>query len=210
MGARPHGEVGKGWGEGTGIGGKIGWINFAVPEYLGNGEWSSLAGLKLARENLESRIKKEDSITNVENAVFDLGFMDPLCFLFVDERVLIVPNIVKRDFKNFQTTQASLVGNAFASTHFNKYSTATSIYLFPREDENGPIVTRFDQVVGITVNCGPLETGVKHLLGSVVRAMMSPGRSIKASLENVNGFLAMNTPPDDLIHIDLEQEGFVP
>nr|GEZ15860.1 hypothetical protein [Tanacetum cinerariifolium] len=42
-------------------------------EYLGDGEWSSPAGLKLARENLQSRIKEEDSITNIENAVFDLG-----------------------------------------------------------------------------------------------------------------------------------------
>ncbi|GJU25218.1 hypothetical protein Tco_1163839 [Tanacetum coccineum] len=48
------------------------------------------AGLKLARyENLQSRVKEEDSITNVENAVFDLGVMDPLCFLFIDQRVLI-------------------------------------------------------------------------------------------------------------------------
>ncbi|GJW36881.1 hypothetical protein Tco_0059801 [Tanacetum coccineum] len=37
------------------------------------------AGLKLARENLQSRVKEEDSITNVENAVFDLGVMDSLC-----------------------------------------------------------------------------------------------------------------------------------
>ncbi|GJY88596.1 hypothetical protein Tco_0503224 [Tanacetum coccineum] len=29
--------------------------------------------LKLARENLQSRVKEEDSITDVENAIFDLG-----------------------------------------------------------------------------------------------------------------------------------------
>nr|GEX38641.1 reverse transcriptase domain-containing protein [Tanacetum cinerariifolium] len=39
--------------------------------------------------------------------------------------------------------------------------------------------------------------------------MMSPGGSIVASLENVNGFLAMNVPLDDLIRIDFEQEGVV-
>ncbi|GKD20279.1 hypothetical protein Tco_1221982, partial [Tanacetum coccineum] len=50
-------------------------------------EWSIPAGLKLARENLQSRVKEEDSITDVENAVFDLGVMDSLCFLFVDQRV---------------------------------------------------------------------------------------------------------------------------
>ncbi|GJW13516.1 putative reverse transcriptase domain-containing protein [Tanacetum coccineum] len=52
-------------------------------------EWSTPAGLKLARENLQSRVKEEDSITDVENAVFDLGVMDSLCFLFVDQRVFI-------------------------------------------------------------------------------------------------------------------------
>nr|GEX77240.1 hypothetical protein [Tanacetum cinerariifolium] len=55
-------------------------------EHLGNGKWSSPAGLKLSRENLQSRIKEEDSITDVENTVFDLGVMDPLCFLFIDQR----------------------------------------------------------------------------------------------------------------------------
>nr|GEY89770.1 hypothetical protein [Tanacetum cinerariifolium] len=31
-----------------------------------------------------------------------------------------VPNLAKRFFKNLQTTRASLVGSAFASTHFDK------------------------------------------------------------------------------------------
>nr|GEX70909.1 reverse transcriptase domain-containing protein [Tanacetum cinerariifolium] len=34
---------------------------------LGDSEWSRPAGLKLARENLPSRVKEEDSITDVEN-----------------------------------------------------------------------------------------------------------------------------------------------
>nr|GEW49107.1 hypothetical protein [Tanacetum cinerariifolium] len=61
--------------------------------------------------------------------------------------------------------------------------------------------------MGITVDCGPIKFRVKHLFGSVVWAMMSPGGSILASLENVNGFLAVNTPPNDLIRTDSEQEG---
>nr|GEY37296.1 reverse transcriptase domain-containing protein [Tanacetum cinerariifolium] len=40
--------------------------------------------------------------------------------------------------------------------------------------------------------------------------MMSPGGSIMASLENINGFLAVNTPPDDLIRTDFKQERVVP
>nr|GEW61066.1 hypothetical protein [Tanacetum cinerariifolium] len=36
------------------------------------------ADLKLARENLQTRVKEEDSITNVKNTVFDIGVMDPL------------------------------------------------------------------------------------------------------------------------------------
>nr|GFA42664.1 hypothetical protein [Tanacetum cinerariifolium] len=56
---------------------------------MGDSEWSRLAGLKLTRENLQSGVKEEDSTTNVENAVFDLGVMKPLSFLFVDERIFI-------------------------------------------------------------------------------------------------------------------------
>ncbi|GJV41559.1 hypothetical protein Tco_1419999 [Tanacetum coccineum] len=61
----------------------------AIWKNLGYSEWSTPTGLKLARENLQSRVKEEDSITDVENAVFDLGVMDSLCFLFIDQRVLI-------------------------------------------------------------------------------------------------------------------------
>nr|GEU97991.1 hypothetical protein [Tanacetum cinerariifolium] len=64
--------------------------------------------------------------------------------------------------------------------------------------------------MGITIDCGPIKTEVKHLFGGVVSAMMSPGGSIVASLKNINGFLAMNTPPDDLIRIDFKQEGVIP
>ncbi|GKF15064.1 hypothetical protein Tco_0056526 [Tanacetum coccineum] len=52
-------------------------------------EWSTPAGLKLARENLQSRVKEEDSITDVENAIFDLGVMDSLYFLLVNQRIFI-------------------------------------------------------------------------------------------------------------------------
>ncbi|GJS81501.1 hypothetical protein Tco_0748042 [Tanacetum coccineum] len=45
----------------------------AIWKDLGYGEWSTPAYLRLARENLQSRVKEEDSITDVENAVFDLG-----------------------------------------------------------------------------------------------------------------------------------------
>nr|GEW34091.1 hypothetical protein [Tanacetum cinerariifolium] len=63
--------------------------------------------------------------------------------------------------------------------------------------------------MGITIDCGPIETGVKHLFGGVVRAVMSPGGSIVASLQNINDFLAVSTPLDDLIHTYFKQEGVV-
>ncbi|GJX44388.1 hypothetical protein Tco_0261064 [Tanacetum coccineum] len=37
----------------------------------------------------EKPIKEEDSITDVENAVLDLGVVNPLCIFFIDQRVLI-------------------------------------------------------------------------------------------------------------------------
>nr|GEY07580.1 hypothetical protein [Tanacetum cinerariifolium] len=64
--------------------------------------------------------------------------------------------------------------------------------------------------MGITVDSRPIESEVKDLLGSVVCAMMSLGRSIVATLENGNGFLAMYTPSDNLIRTYFEQKGVVP
>nr|GFB50026.1 retrovirus-related Pol polyprotein from transposon TNT 1-94 [Tanacetum cinerariifolium] len=74
-------------------------------------------------------------------------------------------------------------------------------------DNLGKFEAKGDEV---DADCGPIESGVKHLLDGVVRAMMSPDGSIVASLKNVNGFLAVNTPSYDLIRIDFEQEGVVP
>ncbi|GJW07017.1 hypothetical protein Tco_1569440 [Tanacetum coccineum] len=45
-----------------------------------------------------------------------------------------VPNQAKRYFKNFTTTRASLVGSAFASTHFDKFQLAHRDVLVPRAD----------------------------------------------------------------------------
>nr|GFA57207.1 hypothetical protein [Tanacetum cinerariifolium] len=55
---------------------------------MGVSKWSRPAGLKLTQENLQSRVKEEDSITDVENAVFDFGVMKPLSFLFSEGQSL--------------------------------------------------------------------------------------------------------------------------
>ncbi|GJW27183.1 hypothetical protein Tco_0040994 [Tanacetum coccineum] len=68
--------------------GKV-WRSGTTSVDLDYGEWSIPAGLKLARENLQSRVKEEDSITDVENAIFYLRVMDSLCFLFIDQRVFV-------------------------------------------------------------------------------------------------------------------------
>nr|GEY95570.1 hypothetical protein [Tanacetum cinerariifolium] len=60
------------------------------------------------------------------------------------------------------------------------------------------------------LDCEPIKNGFRHLLGGVVRAMMSPDGSIVASLENFNGFLTVYTCSDDLIRIDSEKKGVVP
>ncbi|GKC49956.1 hypothetical protein Tco_1072701 [Tanacetum coccineum] len=65
------------------------YLGYAIWKHFSYGEWSRPAGFQLAREKLQSRIDEEDLITNVENAIFDFGVMDPLRFLFVDQRILI-------------------------------------------------------------------------------------------------------------------------
>nr|GFA69260.1 hypothetical protein [Tanacetum cinerariifolium] len=62
----------------------------------------------------------------------------------------------------------------------------------------------------VFLDSGPIESRVKHLIGGVVRAMMSLGGSIMESLENFNDFLAVYTPSDDLIIIDFEQKVVIP
>ncbi|GJZ92068.1 hypothetical protein Tco_0664133 [Tanacetum coccineum] len=56
-------------------------------------------------------VKEEDSITDVENAVFDLGVMDSLCFLFVDQRVFIgmITKFIKFIELNFSVISAVLI-----------------------------------------------------------------------------------------------------
>ncbi|GJR89571.1 hypothetical protein Tco_0213582 [Tanacetum coccineum] len=86
----------------------------AIWKNLGHSEWSTPAGLKLARENLQYRVKEEDSITDVENAVFDLGVMDSLCFLLVCKKTISVPGsdntppmLDRTDFESWKTTKVS-------------------------------------------------------------------------------------------------------
>nr|GEV29098.1 hypothetical protein [Tanacetum cinerariifolium] len=224
----------------------------AIREHLGDSEWSSPVGLKLARENLQSRFKEEDSITDVENAVFDLRVMKPLGFLFIDQRSEGQSLHASRPSRLCAQAQSvddmpslkraygvHLMGVLKAVRKAQRVSSSLSDQEARRErphEVDAPnvenlanldgilrhfillqnlsltltSVTRFDQVVGITLDCGPIKSDVKHLFGGVVQAMMSPNGSIVASLENVNGFLAVNTSLDDLMHIDFKQKGVVP
>ncbi|GJU81760.1 hypothetical protein Tco_1284125 [Tanacetum coccineum] len=99
----------------------------AIWKNLGYSEWSTPAGLKLARENLQSRVKEEDSITDVENAVFDLGVMDSLCFLFIDQRVFI--GMITKASPESVIQFIRLRGTVFAYGHFKNSFQTTIGYL---------------------------------------------------------------------------------
>nr|GEX47159.1 reverse transcriptase domain-containing protein [Tanacetum cinerariifolium] len=65
--------------------------------------------------------------SKIKDRVFNIGDRHDLCKLVIAEvRSSItdngtgVPNLAERFFKNFQTTRASFVASAFASTHFDK------------------------------------------------------------------------------------------
>nr|GFC69330.1 hypothetical protein [Tanacetum cinerariifolium] len=47
-------------------------------------EWAGPTGFQLTRETLESGIKKQHLINNIENAVFDLVIMKLLSPFFID------------------------------------------------------------------------------------------------------------------------------
>nr|GEZ26227.1 putative reverse transcriptase domain-containing protein [Tanacetum cinerariifolium] len=59
-----------------------------------NCEWAEPTGFKLTRENLESGIKKQHLITNIENAVFDLVIVKLLSPFFIDEGVPVSKDFI--------------------------------------------------------------------------------------------------------------------
>nr|GFD07406.1 hypothetical protein [Tanacetum cinerariifolium] len=61
----------------------------AIGINLRNGERARPARFEFAEENLQSGVKEEDSITDVENTVLDFRVMKPLGFFFVNERVFV-------------------------------------------------------------------------------------------------------------------------
>ncbi|GJW30674.1 hypothetical protein Tco_0047549 [Tanacetum coccineum] len=106
----------------------------------------SLAGLSLPEKIFNLELKEEDSITDVENTIFDLGFMDSLCFspvicggetmsdsIFKHDHCKLVEckkgsgitydctrgTKSEREFEgNLQTHRALSCGSAFALTYF--------------------------------------------------------------------------------------------
>nr|GEV10792.1 reverse transcriptase domain-containing protein [Tanacetum cinerariifolium] len=74
---------------------------------FGYGERSGPAGLEFSRKDLKAGIEEQDLITDIEDAVLDLCKWVPRSLMIA----FGVPNREKRDFKNFTTTLASLVGS---------------------------------------------------------------------------------------------------
>nr|GEX26690.1 hypothetical protein [Tanacetum cinerariifolium] len=200
---------------------------------MSDSEWSRPAGLKLARENLQSRVKEEDSVTNVENvsegqslhasrpgrlcaqaqSVDDMpsrkqAYMEytrwVFCKLYRRPRELHLACPTRRHGSRPLRERPHEIDAPNVENFTNMDGILRHFISLQNLSMTLTSVTRLDQVLGITVDCGPIESRVKHLFGGVVQAMMSPNGSIVASLENVNGFLAVNTPPDDLIRIDFE------
>nr|GFC44161.1 hypothetical protein [Tanacetum cinerariifolium] len=64
-------------------------LNSTVRKDPGDGKRARPTGLYLSRENLQARIKEQDLIIDIKNAVLDLRVMWLLCSLFVDHRILI-------------------------------------------------------------------------------------------------------------------------
>nr|GEX19941.1 hypothetical protein [Tanacetum cinerariifolium] len=66
---------------------RSGTTNFGIN--LRNSKRARPAGFEFDEENLQSGVKEEDSVTNVENTVLDFRVIKPLCFLRVNERVFV-------------------------------------------------------------------------------------------------------------------------
>ncbi|GJY66918.1 hypothetical protein Tco_0469156 [Tanacetum coccineum] len=211
------------------------WGRFGDPRqpfvvHLGNGERSGLTGFQLAREHLQSRVKEEDLITNVENAVFDLGFIE---LNFFGDHPRSQGQSLHASRPNRLCARARSVDDMpfriracmgcsrwvyckrrerpheIDAPHVKDFANLDGILRHFITLRNFSLtltsVTLGDQVMGIFVNSGPKETGIKDLFGSEICTMMSPGGSIVASFEDVESFFAVYTPPDHLIRTTFEQ-----
>nr|GFB30999.1 hypothetical protein [Tanacetum cinerariifolium] len=66
---------------------------------FGDSERAGPTGFQFSQEYLQSRIKKQHLITNIENAVFNLVIMKLFSPFFVDEKIL-VSLITKLTYQN--------------------------------------------------------------------------------------------------------------
>nr|GEX60088.1 hypothetical protein [Tanacetum cinerariifolium] len=203
----------------------------AIRKNMSDSKWSRPAGFQLAREYLQSRVKEEDSVIDVENAIFDFRVIKPLSFLLVDQRVFIslitelcaqaqsVDDMPFRKQACMEYTQwvfCKLFGRP-RERHLACPTRMHEVRTTITDDSTGGSKSgkeRFKEfannssvVGGERFRFNPFRQVVNSY--DVVRAMMSPGGSLVASLENVNGFLVVYTPSDDLIHTDFEKKGVV-
>ncbi|GJW63508.1 putative reverse transcriptase domain-containing protein [Tanacetum coccineum] len=86
---------------------------------MGDGEWSRPTGFQLALELLQSRVKEEDLITDVENAVFDLRVKDPLCFAITYDSTRGTESGEER-FKKFANNSGVIGGERFRFNPFQQ------------------------------------------------------------------------------------------
>nr|GEY56116.1 reverse transcriptase domain-containing protein [Tanacetum cinerariifolium] len=127
----------------------------------------------------------------------------------------VVCKFLKSPFARFGTLRVIIsdYGMHFCNDQFAKVMLKYGVHdskIKDRVFNVGNRVLLFNLRLKFFSDCGPIKSEVKHLFGGVVRAMVSTDGSIVASLKNFSGFLAINTPPNDLIRINFKQEGVVP
>nr|GEX55758.1 hypothetical protein [Tanacetum cinerariifolium] len=123
-----------------------------------------------------------------------------------------VPNLAKRDFKSFKQLErrwwGALSFQPILTSNRQPRKCVPQSLMMAR---GVPNLAKRDFKSFQTTRASLVGSAfVSTHFDNVVRAIVSPGGSIVASLENVNGFLSVNTLPDDLIYTDFEQEGVIP
>nr|GEW48296.1 hypothetical protein [Tanacetum cinerariifolium] len=133
--------------------------------------------------------------------------------------ILTLRDYSKPRHEGYMNTIELLIGNNVTDEELTKkelkqveaddQASQTILLGLPEEIYYKEVTTTQVEVTTTQVEVSATQELQENIL-SVVQAMMSPGGSIVASLKNVNSFLVVNTPPDDLIRTDFQQEGVVP
>nr|GEV99715.1 hypothetical protein [Tanacetum cinerariifolium] len=124
-----------------------------------DGKWSRPARFEFAGENLQTRVKEEDFVTDVKNTVLDFQVMKPLCFLLVK---IDDPNITMEEYIRLEEERARRRGKVYnwETAKYGKIWYDEDVYdLRSVKTEFSAIIFNDNLTSDNTLSCEPMVAG---------------------------------------------------